>query len=229
MRAPEDTNIAPKWIVTSKPLRVAFGGPHGLRSATYRIWSNKKGDFYVAARALGSMFKASLHRDGRCHVGFTSDFASAKGIDNRHLNRWTVTLDHAARALDIFVTGADLTAVPDADDDESVVWISAPSSHQMSTLAIFTAPKALGPPPTGMPWDVVAELQTQNRCAFLLHVREELGDRMRHTLAVARESYAKERVRLGIPLDPDLRVFSSGVIDMPDGSLIPAITEFAPS
>jgi len=52
-----------------RSVRFGVGDPAGARSAEWLVcWSSSKSDVYVAARTLGGLLKASLHRDGRCVV-----------------------------------------------------------------------------------------------------------------------------------------------------------------
>ena len=43
--------------MAQKIYRLAIGSQHGRRSGTWRMWSNPKGDIYVAVRCLGGIYK----------------------------------------------------------------------------------------------------------------------------------------------------------------------------
>jgi hypothetical protein len=49
--------------------RFAVGSLDGLRSSEWVVfWSTKTSDVYIATRALGGVFKASIHESGQCHI-----------------------------------------------------------------------------------------------------------------------------------------------------------------
>ena len=74
-----------------------------MRSSTFKLWSNPKGDFYVASRDIGAAFKASLHRDGNCHIGYTDPYAEKYGKNPRHFMKWKLDLNALAPGLLILV------------------------------------------------------------------------------------------------------------------------------
>ena len=57
-----------------RAIRWAVGSIDGSRGATWRLWGDKKGDVYVAARSITGLVKASFHRDRKCHLGFTCGY-----------------------------------------------------------------------------------------------------------------------------------------------------------
>jgi hypothetical protein len=61
-------------------LRWAVGSFHDACSSIWRLWGNPKGDIYAAVRNLGGVTKASFHRDGKCHVRFTSEYAAISAL-----------------------------------------------------------------------------------------------------------------------------------------------------
>lgn len=124
-------------------LRWAIGSPDGLRSSTWRIWGNAKGDIYVAVRCLGSVMKASFHRDGKCHLGFTEEYAkrAARGIENasRHWEKWKLPAAPVTRGLRILVPHAELRRFA-GHDDGAVVWLRPPDPGSIGTISIIFAP-----------------------------------------------------------------------------------------
>jgi hypothetical protein len=76
-------------------IRWAVGSIDGPRGATWRLWGNKKGDVYVAARSIAGQAKASFHRDRKCHLGCTGEYIERArtqfpGLTARHWDRWTI-------------------------------------------------------------------------------------------------------------------------------------------
>lgn len=59
--------------VSTSPVRFAIGEPHGMTSNSWRIWTNDKGDTYVACRDNFNNVKVSLHASGRWRMAFTSE------------------------------------------------------------------------------------------------------------------------------------------------------------
>lgn len=55
------------------PVRFAIGDPSGLTSNSWRIWTSKSGDVYIACRDNYREVKVSLHPSGRWRFGFTGE------------------------------------------------------------------------------------------------------------------------------------------------------------
>ncbi len=131
-------------------IRWAIRAEDGRRSSTQRVWANKKGDLYFAIRSLGGVVKTSIHRDGRCHTGFTADAAARNAIPNRHLDRWTIPLDQVSKAIQIAVPESELDAF-ESDEKEPMRWLPAPPVGFVRLVAVVVVPASLVPL-IEMPW-----------------------------------------------------------------------------
>ncbi len=127
-------------------LRWAVGTPDGLRSSVWRIWGNVKGDVYVAVRSLGGITKVSFHRDGKCQVGFTSEYAPTAAsrfqTQTRHWETWRLPTQPVARVLRILIPGAELRRFA-GHDTGTVVWLPSPAPGLVSTISVMLAPPDL--------------------------------------------------------------------------------------
>jgi hypothetical protein len=54
------------------PVRFAVGPPDGLTSNSWRMWTSKHGDVYIACRDNFKEVRVSLHPSGRWRMGFTT-------------------------------------------------------------------------------------------------------------------------------------------------------------
>lgn len=124
---------------SGKALRWAVGSPIGMRSGTWRLWGNKKGDAYLSMRTTGGLFKASFHRDGNCQMGFTSEYADTArarfGNGERHWMRWQLPVEPMVRAMQIVVPASELRAFE--SEDRQMHWIAAPSVGSAVTVSLF--------------------------------------------------------------------------------------------
>lgn len=93
---------------------------------TWVLWENKKGDIYVAQRSLGGITKASFHRDGKCHVGFHSDYADTAsrrfGVAKRLWEKWRLPDDPVVRVLQVLVFHSELRLFADRNPTADVTW-----------------------------------------------------------------------------------------------------------
>lgn len=121
-------------------IRLAIGSRHGARSAIWRLWNNKKGDIYVAVRTLGGILKTSLHRDGRCYTGLTSEYHGESNPDapnaSRHMDRWSLPADPIVCAFQIIIPGSELRCYP-SDEAGNMRWFPAPSADEMFIASVF--------------------------------------------------------------------------------------------
>ncbi len=128
--------------ISGTGIRWAVGQPNGPRGSTWRLWGNKKGDVYLAARNLGGQIKVSFHRDRRCHVGFTSEYAetakSRFGFASRHWHRWVLPDGPTARAMQIVLPHSELRHFPSVESNE-MKWLPAPSLDHVLVVTIFIA------------------------------------------------------------------------------------------
>ena len=79
-------------------VRLAAGAPEGPYSSAFRIWSPAgKSDVYAGVRERSGEMKVSLHADGNCLAGLTSDFAHREPValaalgGKRHQSKWQRT------------------------------------------------------------------------------------------------------------------------------------------
>ncbi len=121
-------------------LRWIVGSANGPRSNTWRLWGNKKGDLYLAVRSLGGVIKASFHRDRRCQVGFTSEYAGIAqqrfGGKSRHWEIWTLPDEPCVRVAQVVIPDSDL-AVFQGNESGATVWLPPPSAGHASVVSIF--------------------------------------------------------------------------------------------
>ena len=100
--------------MTTKPATIhwAIGSPDGPRSSAWFLSGNKKGDIYVSVRSLGGTIKASFHKDGRCHFGFTREYAPISSrrfaVPSRHQETWQLPTGQGVRILQVCVPHSEL-------------------------------------------------------------------------------------------------------------------------
>lgn len=210
-----------QWQLThlkpSEGIRCAVGDRAGQRSSTFRFWGNKKGDFYVAARALGGTLKASLHRDGRCQIGFTNEFAAKNRMLSRHIDRWEVPLGEQTKAIQVIVAEADLTAYEKVER-EPTRWLRAPNKHHLAIIGVVILPTiqihsldnfwpgaTVGTEPIGV-------MTTAARTAFVLHWENALTPAQDAELKGLRLRLATDAKKMGIAPAPGLRALFTGTI-----------------
>lgn len=131
-------------------IRWAVGAPDGPRSSTWRLWGNKKGDVYLSVRNLGGIVKASFHRDRRCQVGFTAEYAeTAKqrfGTTKRHWERWVLPSEPVVRAVQVVVPASELVPF-EAAESPNMKWLPGPPVGMAAVVSIFIVE-----PPTFESW-----------------------------------------------------------------------------
>ena len=160
-------------------VRWAVGRKGGRRSATWRLWGHKKGDAYLAMRSLGAHIKVSFHRDRRCNVGFTSEFAAEGketfGIEPRHWHRWKLPDAPVARAFQVVIPDSDL-ATFDEDDAEPMAWIPSPGNGRAIVFTVLIAE-----PPDSFRWSspdkdgtLLGFMGCPTRMTWLVHHSQEL-------------------------------------------------------
>jgi hypothetical protein len=201
----------------SEGIRWAVGDANARRSSTYRFWGNKKGDFYLSVRSLGGFLKTSLHRDGRCHTGLTSEYAAQRGVAVRHLDRWTVPLDQMVKAVQVMVPEHDL-AVFGSDDKDPMRWLRAPRAGRVAMIGIVTLP-AVQVQNLGDSWPGVNEgtepigvIATSTRTAFVIHWENALAADQETELQNLRALLAADAARQGIVPGVGLRAVLVGQV-----------------
>ena len=145
--------VSPHELASRSRLRWAIGSLDGLRSSAWILSGHKKGDIYVAVRSLGGITKASFHKDGRCHVGFTHEYQATAsqrfGGISRHWQRWRLPAAPIVRVLQIVVPHAELRAFVDRGPRE-VTWLPIPPEGSIAVVSIYvSAPDIELPFPSG--------------------------------------------------------------------------------
>lgn len=179
--------------MSSRRLSWAIGAPSELRSSTWVLWTNPKGDVYAAMRSLGGVVKASLHRDGNCHVGFTKDYAPTAGrrfgLDSRHWDTWRLPTDRAVmRVLRVIVPCSELRTIP-ATRTKDVQWLPSPSPGEVGVVSVLLAPPLahLELPDDNHSAVNVGNLRTDLRSAWVLYARQSPDATLIERIAVERQ------------------------------------------
>jgi hypothetical protein len=205
-------------IVELKPsdgIRWALGGPTTLRASTWRFWGNKKGDFYLSVRHLGGVLKTSLHRDGHCHTGFTSEYASNLPTKRpRHLDRWALPDLPIVKAIQVLTPTEELEAYS-SEETVPMRWLPIPEPPLMSVVTVFI----LGPDyltPTDEPWpgakygaQPIGVAAAPSRTAFLVYSQQPMSDTTRLEIEAYRRRLLADAASLVTP-SPGLRAILIG-------------------
>ena len=121
-------------------LRFAVGAKDGPHSTVWRIWGEPKGDVYAAVRTLGGIVKASFHKDGKCHVGFTSGYSDTAtrrfGTPRRHWETWRLPQAPVTRILRLLIPRMELREFPPKYRSK-VIWIPAPKEQPIAVISVF--------------------------------------------------------------------------------------------
>lgn len=180
-----------------KTIRWVVGTPGGVRGATWRLWSNKKGDFYLAARTLGGIVKASLHRDGRCSFGFTSEYypsVAEKDATNtsRHLHRWRLADAPAALGVQVVTPASELRSYSPVDAPQTI-WVPPPTDIGIATTSLFVtaADMNLTCSTTSAAPVMLGNLPTDTRTAWLFHANGLMDVATREWIQQQRSALAK--------------------------------------
>jgi hypothetical protein len=132
----------------SGPIRFAVGPPDGLTSNSWKIWTTKAGDVYVACRDNFKEVKVSLHASGRWRMGFTTEAVTqntnllAQG-QNRAWEIWDrppETLPDTVIAFHLIFPTSELAVRPeqrDPSDWKRVMYIEAAPSGKVTTVTLF--------------------------------------------------------------------------------------------
>jgi hypothetical protein len=163
-------------------LRWAVGSSDARRSSTWRLWGNKKGDIYVSARSLGGVLKASFHRDGRCHIGFTSEYVETAKKRFSHFrgrlwDKWTLPEAPIVRAFQVVIPEPELRPFP-VDDESQMKWLPSPPPDFLSVVSVFIAK-----PPGEKSWPgqangslPVGVLLTRSRLVWVVHAQNPIDE-----------------------------------------------------
>ena len=159
--------------------RWAIGSPDGPRSSAWRLWGNKKGDIYVAVRCLGGIVKASFHRDGKCQVGFTDNYAGTASrrfaVKSRHWETWRLPVKPVVRILQILVPHSELRPFSHRNDRD-ITWLPTPPEGSVSVVSIFVSAQGikLAAPNGAPPETVVGNVRTSSRTAWLVYAHNPI-------------------------------------------------------
>lgn len=135
-----------KYIIATEArkrvLRWAVGSSKEPRSAAWRFWCNKKGDYYLSMQSAGGIVKASFHSDGNCQIGHTSEHWKQKMLENagRHWNKWKLSNEAVARAMQILIPTTELRLFEEKLSKQ-MAWIPPASHHSMTVVSIFISSK----------------------------------------------------------------------------------------
>jgi hypothetical protein len=119
-------------------LKWAVGSSDRQRSAIWRFWGNKKGDYYVSMQGAGGVVKASYHSDGNCQIGHTSEYWKQTMQENagRHWNKWRLPENGISVATQILIPSTELRCFEELPQKE-VRWIPTPHPRFMIVVSIF--------------------------------------------------------------------------------------------
>lgn len=134
--------------------RFAVGSREGRRSPSFRVWTAKNHpDFYVSARTVASVFKATIHaprperglaQEG--HAATTAQFfekAIREGKANgtsRFGGTWSGREVQPGiwLQLHVMVPAYGLRSFSEFGAPKPMKWIAAPADHQMAIVSVFT-------------------------------------------------------------------------------------------
>jgi hypothetical protein len=172
-----------------RQFRIAIGLPSARRSGTWRIWSNPKGDIYVANRCLGGIYKASFHRDRRCQFGFTSEYAEIASdrfdLRTRHLERWSLPDCAIVRAVQILVPETELR-MASSHEENKITWLETPPPGSIGTISLFITrsdyPFAV---PSGIPGAlIVGRMETSIRTGWIAYAHTYPDSRLANSIEI---------------------------------------------
>jgi len=197
-------------------LRWAVGLQDSLRSSTWRLWGNKKGDIYISTRSLGGILKASFHRDGNCHVGFTSQYVETarkrfSNVQSRHWDRWTIPDDPIVRVVQIAVPASELREFS-SEEAPQMKWIPVPPSGSVSVVSVFIAQ-----PGVEMKWPGSAHgakplgvILTARRTTWVVYAQNPIDEDTRDWIERYREKVASLPGVADAPREPSVRTILWG-------------------
>ena len=127
-------------------VRFAAGSADGPHATVWRLWANRKGDVFLAARALAGKFKASLHVSGLWRFAATKENAASQkslvgyGRD-RAIHKWRRPQEFApglTKAMEIWVAGVDVDSPPTPKSSKgNVRWLEAPAKDQFGVFEVM--------------------------------------------------------------------------------------------
>ena len=130
------------------PVRFAVGHPDGLTSNSWRMWTSKNGDIYIACRDNFKEAKVSLHASGRWHMDFTTEAISKnpkllQPDKNRAWDVWDkppATLPDSVVAFQLIFPTTELAVRPEqrtAKLWERVLYIESALPGKVTIITLF--------------------------------------------------------------------------------------------
>ena len=186
-----------------KVFRFAVGYPAGPRSGIWRVWANVKGDFYFSARVLGGILKTSLHRDGRCHTGFTSEYIKNRGVlssqnRSRHLDQWVLPCDPAVAAAEILIPETELRVFT-VKKSNKIIWLTPPDKNQLVGVLLVVATKGIEVDWNSLKYNLepLGALDTNSRSLFIAFrkgpMTQEHQNQINNELRKAKSNISEEK------------------------------------
>lgn len=121
--------------------------------------------------------KTSLHRDGRCHTGFTSEYVKNNGPlsrqnRSRHLDQWVLPCAPAIQAAEILIPETELRVFP-VKNPSKLKWLAPPVQNQLIGVLFVVAGKEVE-----IDWDNInpnleplGVIETNHRTLFIVFRR----------------------------------------------------------
>ena len=160
-------------------VRIAVGTFERRKSSPWRFWGNKKGDVYASARSMGDIFKISLHADGKCFAGFTSEYKS-KHPDSllnrpRHFDKWELNINSSEVAIQVLFPESELRVYRPKNMDK-VTWLDPPDRNHMFVISVYILPHSIKEALFGLGNKMfpIASFETTTRNAVIVGHYQEL-------------------------------------------------------
>lgn len=134
--------------IKKSPVRFAIGPPDGYTSNSWRIWTTKAGDVYIACRDNFKEAKVSLHASGRWRMGFTTEAITNNPLlvgegENRAWDIWDRPVEkipNIVQAFKLVFSSSQLKITPDKRLTKSwkdVIYIEAPPIGKLTVITLF--------------------------------------------------------------------------------------------
>lgn len=201
-------------MTKSNAIRWIVGSPQGPRSSCWRLWGNKKSDFYLAVRTLGGIQKVSYHRDGWCQVGFTREYANRAQqrfteVQSRVMRRWQLPESPFVRVAQIVIPACELRKY-DSDVSADTVWLSPPDEDSLGIISVFLASTGIKPSLSeGMPEpEPVGAIVTQKRTSWVLYTTQPLDESLQNMLERGRQQVSSVMRAFDVTPLPEVRAIA---------------------
>jgi hypothetical protein len=130
------------------PVRFAVGPPDGLTSNSWRLWTTRRGDIYIACRDNFKEAKVSLHASGRWRMGFTTEalMKDKALLANDKDRAWEVwdepppTLPDTVVAFRLLFPNSELAVRPEqrsSKEWKQVIFIEAAPPGKLTVAKLF--------------------------------------------------------------------------------------------